>query len=310
MKANRFPLLPTHLLTTAAVALGAALLLASPSTAEDKKTTLTPADESFIKDEAASGTAMVKIATMAEEKSEREDIKAFAETLVTDHTKANAELAKLAASKGVELTTEVTPKHAQTLGSLGSLSGAEFDREFISTVRSGHEKCVENFEKASTDAKDEDLKTWTATMLPALRVHLAKAKELGADKTTNTTTGKTTGKTTDTTTGRATETTRDADNTARNTRDRDGRTLTPFDQGNSESDRDTTADIRKAILAVDDMSLNAKNVKIITKDGLVTLRGPVESADEKRQIGEIATRIAGDKKTDNQLEVEGDGGTE
>jgi len=93
------------------------------------------------------------------------------------------------------------------------------------------------------------------------------------------------------------------DNTARNTRDRKNRTLTPFDQGNSTADRDTTAQIRKEIVIGKGMSTNAKNVKIITVDGQVTLRGPVNTSEEKRLIGAIADRIARSENVDNQLEV-------
>ena len=100
-----------------------------------------------------------------------------------------------------------------------------------------------------------------------------------------------------------TTTVTDADNTARNVRDRDDRTLTPLDQGNSKADTDTTAQIRKGILAGKGMSVNAKNVKIITNNGRVTLRGPVKNAEEKRLIGEIANRIARSENVDNQLEV-------
>lgn len=94
-----------------------------------------------------------------------------------------------------------------------------------------------------------------------------------------------------------------ADNTARNVRDREDRTLTPFDQGNSQADVSITAQIRKEIVAEKNMSVNAKNVKIITNNGRVTLRGPVNSAEEKRLIGEIAARIARFENVDNQLEV-------
>lgn len=93
------------------------------------------------------------------------------------------------------------------------------------------------------------------------------------------------------------------DNTARNVRDRNNNTLTPLDQGNSKADIATTAQIRKEIVAGKNMSMNAKNVKVITKDGQVTLRGPVNSAEEKRLIGEIANRIARSENVDNQLEV-------
>ncbi|MDQ8204729.1 BON domain-containing protein [Pelagicoccus sp. SDUM812003] len=97
--------------------------------------------------------------------------------------------------------------------------------------------------------------------------------------------------------------TSDADNTDRNLRDRNDRTLTPMDQGNSKADTATTASIRKEINATQNPSINGKNVKVITKDGKVTLRGPVNSAEEKRLIGEIANRIARAANVDNQLEV-------
>jgi sporulation protein YlmC with PRC-barrel domain len=100
-----------------------------------------------------------------------------------------------------------------------------------------------------------------------------------------------------------TNVTTEPDNTALNVRDRKDRTLTPLDQGNSKADVDTTAQIRKEIIAGKDNSANARNVKIITKDGRVTLRGPVNTAEEKRLIGEIADRIARSENVDNQLEV-------
>ncbi len=100
-----------------------------------------------------------------------------------------------------------------------------------------------------------------------------------------------------------TNTTAEPDNTARNVRDRDDRALTPLNQGNSKADIDTTAQIRKEVVAGKSMSVNAKNVKIITNQGRVTLRGPVNTAEEKRLIGEIANRIARSENVDNQLDV-------
>ena len=100
-----------------------------------------------------------------------------------------------------------------------------------------------------------------------------------------------------------TNATTDVDNTRLNARDRNNSTLTPLDQGNSKSDVATTAQIRKEIIAGKNMSVNARNVKIITNNGRVTLRGPVNTAEEKRLIGEIAERIARSENVDNQLEV-------
>ena len=92
-------------------------------------------------------------------------------------------------------------------------------------------------------------------------------------------------------------------NSRLNERDRDSQTLTPGDQGGSASDREITRQVRKEIIATKDLSVNARNVKIITTNGRVTLRGPVKTEDEKRVIGEIASRIAQAQNVDNQLEV-------
>jgi len=93
------------------------------------------------------------------------------------------------------------------------------------------------------------------------------------------------------------------DNTRINKPDRDDDSLTALDQGGSESDREITRQIRKQVMAKDDLSTTAKNVKIITRDGKVTLRGPVKTEDEQKAIGQIAQGVAGVSSVDNQLEV-------
>jgi hyperosmotically inducible protein len=95
----------------------------------------------------------------------------------------------------------------------------------------------------------------------------------------------------------------DSDNTARNARDRDNQTKTPFDQGNSAADVDMTKRIREKIVAEKGVSVNARNVKVITNQGRVTLRGPVNTTQEKSLIGEIAAQIARAENVNNQLEV-------
>ena len=94
-----------------------------------------------------------------------------------------------------------------------------------------------------------------------------------------------------------------ADNTKVNQRDREGSATTPIDQGNNASDLETTQQIRKAVVADDSLSFSAKNVKIITTNGKVTLRGPVKSAEEREKIAAMARKIAGAANVDNQLEV-------
>ncbi len=96
--------------------------------------------------------------------------------------------------------------------------------------------------------------------------------------------------------------TADATNTKINERDRHD-TMTPGNQGNGKSDTDITAEIRRSVVADSALSFNAKNVKIITKDGKVTLRGPVKSDTEKSSIESKAKAAAGVSSVDNQLEV-------
>lgn len=93
------------------------------------------------------------------------------------------------------------------------------------------------------------------------------------------------------------------DNTGLNVRDRDGATLTPLDQSDRAKDVTITQQIRHSITGDKTMSLDAHNVKIITIEGVVTLRGPVKSVDEKLSIAGIAETTPGVLKVDNQLEI-------
>jgi len=94
-----------------------------------------------------------------------------------------------------------------------------------------------------------------------------------------------------------------ADNTDKNERDRSGTALTSGDQGGSEADRTVTQHVRQGVMDEGALSTTGKNVKIITVDGVVTLRGPVKTAQEKATIASIAQRVNGVKRVDNQLET-------
>src|SRR2546422_9007277 len=96
----------------------------------------------------------------------------------------------------------------------------------------------------------------------------------------------------------------DADNTARNKRDRNSATPTPSDQAENKQDLEISANIRKALIADDSLSLNAHNIKIITSNGVVTLRGPVESLQEKAAIEAEVKHVSGVQSVNNMLEVQ------
>jgi hyperosmotically inducible protein len=95
-----------------------------------------------------------------------------------------------------------------------------------------------------------------------------------------------------------------ADNTGWNARDRKAASLTPPKQSENERDFQITRTLRQSLMRDDGLTLTAKNVKIITINGRVTLRGPVKHAGEKAAIEKKAEEIAGNGKVDNQLVVE------
>ena len=95
----------------------------------------------------------------------------------------------------------------------------------------------------------------------------------------------------------------DADNTAKNERDRSSETQTSGDQSNSSTDLKITQAIRQALMKDGELSTTAKNIKVITASGHVTLRGPVKTAQEKAKIDQLAKSAAGGAKIVDHLEV-------
>lgn len=93
-----------------------------------------------------------------------------------------------------------------------------------------------------------------------------------------------------------------ADNTAQNQRDKSA-VPTADQAGQSKSDVDVMAGVRKAIMDDSSLSTTAHNCKVIANGGVVTLTGPVKSADEKTKVESLATGVPGVTKVINQLEV-------
>jgi hyperosmotically inducible protein len=95
----------------------------------------------------------------------------------------------------------------------------------------------------------------------------------------------------------------EADNTKRNSTEENKNTDTAEKQSNNKDDLALTQKIRQEVMKNGSLSMNAKNIKIIVREGKVMLRGPVDSQQEKDTIGTKAGEIAGKDKVDNQLEV-------
>lgn len=139
---------------------------------------MTNEDKEFVINTGMAGLAEVAHANLALQNAASAEVKTFAQRMVTDHSKANAELAQLATTKGLALPTELAGDHQKMQEHLATLTGAEFDKEYMKHMVEDHEKAVADFDKASTSSTDADLKAWAGKTLPTLQDHLRQAKEV------------------------------------------------------------------------------------------------------------------------------------
>jgi putative membrane protein len=141
---------------------------------------LDPADKDFVMKAAQGGMAEVMLGQMASSKGTSPDVKNFGNRMVSDHGKANDELKQLAQNKGMALPADVDDESKKMSEKLSKASGKDFDKQYISGMVDDHEKDVKEFQKASTNAKDPDLKAWASKTLPTLQDHLKMAKDTKA----------------------------------------------------------------------------------------------------------------------------------
>jgi putative membrane protein len=133
-------------------------------------------DQTFIQDAAKGGILEVHMGQLALQRASNPAVKAYAERLIADHTKGNEELESLAKKKGVAVPPD-DAKMAMSM-SIATKSGADFDREYVKTMVTDHQKTIEMFEKEASSGSDPDVKDWANKTLPTLRSHLADAQAL------------------------------------------------------------------------------------------------------------------------------------
>ncbi len=136
-------------------------------------------DSKFMVETANGGMMEVESSKVAQQKATNPQVKAFADMMVNDHTKANDELKQLAATKNVTLPATVGEDHQEDLKDLSEKSGKDFDKAYINLMVSDHKKTVGNFEDLADNTDgDAELKAWVNKMLPALKQHLDQAQKL------------------------------------------------------------------------------------------------------------------------------------
>ena len=139
-------------------------------------------EEDFLKDVAQGSQVEIESSTLAATKAQNAEVKAFAQKLVDDHTKAGKELDALVKNKHADWPPD-DPKFKekkQKHESLQTLTGAEFDKEYLEDMISDHEATIARFARYSLNAKDAQIKAFAEKMQPELREHLKMARDLKA----------------------------------------------------------------------------------------------------------------------------------
>jgi putative membrane protein len=124
------------------------------------------------------GMTEVKLGKIAQEKATNKRIKEFGEMMVRDHTQAGDELKSLARRKNVTLPDSVGSEHRNKIDDLEKKNAKDFDNAYIDMMVNGHQSTVNDFEKASNNTKDADVKAWVDKTLPTLKKHLESAKAI------------------------------------------------------------------------------------------------------------------------------------
>jgi len=155
--------------------------LASDSTLDtigtNSKADLKDDETGFIKQAALGGMMEVEAGNLILQKSKSAKVKEFAKMMVTDHTKANAELKKLATHKGLQLPATFSVEQQKNLDVLGEFSDQGLDRQYMEMMVSDHLKTLELFRKAA-QFKDADIKSFAANTIPVLEAHYKAANAL------------------------------------------------------------------------------------------------------------------------------------
>ncbi len=131
----------------------------------------------FMTEAARGGMEEIELSKMILNKATKNnEVKAFAQKMVTDHTKASNELKALAAKKKVTLPTELDPEQISMASDMAKLSGEELDEEYVNAMVEAHEKDVNLFKAQSESGTDADAKAFATKTLPTLQMHLNMIK--------------------------------------------------------------------------------------------------------------------------------------
>jgi putative membrane protein len=135
-------------------------------------------DHNFMMKAAQGGMAEVQLGQVAQQNGQSQQVKAFGQRMVTDHTKANDELKQVAAQQGVTLPTTLSAKDQATMQRLQNLHGAAFDKAYMQDMVMDHKKDIAEFKHEASSGNDQAVKQWASQTLPTLESHLREAEKV------------------------------------------------------------------------------------------------------------------------------------
>ena len=140
--------------------------------------TLNKADQKMMRDMAMVNMAEIETARMAQSKSQSDQVKAYAQRMIDDHSKGLAEVQTLAQAKGMTLPTELDKAHKAKGARLAKLSGEQFDKAYMAQAGiADHKAAHAKVQAAAKKAKDPDVKALAARLHPTVQEHLKMARD-------------------------------------------------------------------------------------------------------------------------------------
>jgi putative membrane protein len=149
--------------------------------AAEQKASVSSADEKFASTAAIGGMLEVKLGEVAEKNASSKAVKDFGAMMVADHTKLNNELKALAAKQGIALPAELDPAHQAVVNKLSKLSGAAFDKAYITDMVKDHQKDLAEFKAEAAKTQDPELKALVEKGASVVAMHLEHAKAAEAN---------------------------------------------------------------------------------------------------------------------------------
>jgi len=146
------------------------------SNAAGGKSSLPSGDRKFVEEAAIGGMSEVELGNLAQQKASNDQVKQFGARMVQDHSKANDELKQVASAKGIQLPASLDKKHQKDLDRFQKMTGADFDKAYMSHMVDDHKKDVSDFKKEASSGKDADIKGFASKTLPTLQEHLQLAQ--------------------------------------------------------------------------------------------------------------------------------------